>query len=150
MFSDLGMASMTNDTIDVLLVEGSDADSKRTSAAVRSAAPLASLVRVKDGDQALRLLFCKGLFTEEPQIPRLILLELDEPRTNGSAVLERLRDDTNARAVPVILLLSSRNERHLDAGHAAGASACLVKSFDGEEYISEVSRFVKRYLERMH
>jgi CheY-like chemotaxis protein len=140
---------MANDTIDVLLIEDSDADSKRTAAAVRSAAPLASLVRVKDGDQALRLLFCKGLFTEEPQIPRLIFLELDAPRTNGSAVLERLRGDTNARAVPVILLLSSPNE-DIDAGQSAGASACLLKSFHAEDYCFEVSRFVKRYLERMH
>jgi CheY-like chemotaxis protein len=149
-FSDFGTASMTNDTIDVLLVENSDADSRITSAAVRTAAPLASLVRVKDGDQALRLIFSKGLFTKEPQIPRLILLELHAPRTNGSAVLERLRDDANARAVPVVLLTSSPIEGHVEASHASGAYACLVKSFHPDEYFSEVSRFVKHYLKWTH
>jgi len=142
--------NMTDDTIDVLLIEDSDADSKITSAAVRRAAPLASLVRVKDGDQALRLLFCKGLFTAEPQIPKLILLDFDAPRTNGSVVLERLRDDSNSCAVPVILLISSRNEHHFDAGDVLGAYACLVKPFHPDEYLTEVSRVVKNCLEWVH
>lgn len=140
----------TNDTIDVLLIEDSDADSKLTSAAVRRAAPTASLVRVKDGDQALRLLFCKGLFTEEPQIPRLVLLELDAPRTRGTVVLERLRDDSTARSIPVIVLMSNCYGSDLEEGYALGAKACLVKPFHPEDYCFEVSRVVKHYLEWTH
>jgi len=131
-------------TIDVLLVDDCDADSKLTSAAVRKAAPSASLVRVKDGEQALRLIFHQGLFTSEPHVPRLIVLEWDVPRTNGCGVLRRLRDATDA--IPVIVLTSSQDRQAIDESYALGARECLIKPSNADEYCSEVERAVQRHL----
>jgi CheY-like chemotaxis protein len=132
-------------TIDVLLIDDCDADSKITFAAVRRAAPLASLVRVKDGEQALRLMFHQGLFTNAPHVPRLIVLELNVPRTNGRGVLRRLRDETLAERVPVIVLTSSPDRAALEESYALGARECLVKPNDTAEYLSEVTSAVRRH-----
>jgi two-component system response regulator len=132
-------------TIDVLLVEDSDADSKIASAAVRRVAPSASLVRVKDGEQALRLILHKGLFTSAPHVPRLIVLELNVPRTDGHGVLRRLRDEGTAR-IPIIVVTSSADRQAIDASYALGAQECVFKAGDSNEYFSGVARAVQRHL----
>lgn len=133
-------------SIDVLLIDDCDADSRITSAAVRRAAPSASLVRVKDGEQALRLMLHKGLFTKAPHVPRLIVLELNLPRTNGCGVLRRLRAEAGASVVPVVVLTSSRDRQAIEESYALGARECLVKPDNADDYLSEVTRVVQRYL----
>lgn len=130
---------------DVLLVDDSDADSKIASAAVRSVAPSASVVRVKDGEQALRLMFHQGLFTSTPHVPRLILLELNVPRTNGCGVLRRLRDETDAAHVKVIVLTANRDHAAISESYALGANDCVLKPGSADEYFSEVGRVVQRH-----
>lgn len=133
-------------TIDVLLIDDCDADSKLTSAAVHRVAPAASLVRVKDGEQALRLMFRQGLFTRAPHVPRLILLELNVPGAGGCDVLRRLHDETNVARVPVIVLTSSCDRQAIDASYALGARECLLKPIDAEIYVIEVERVVQQHL----
>lgn len=133
-------------TIDILLIDDCDADSNRTRAAVRRAAPSASLVRVKDGEQALRLMFQQGLYTTAPHIPLLVLLELNVPRTDGCGVLRRLRNETNGARIPVIVLTSCSDQRVIDASYALGARECLVKPSDADEYSSEVECVVQQHL----
>ena len=134
-----------HETIDVLLIDACDADSKLTRAAVRSAAPAASLVRVKDGEQSLRLMFDNGLYTKAPHVPRLVLLELNVPRTNGHGVLRRLRDEASG-AGAVVVLTSSRDRAAIEASYALGALECLSKPHDADVYRREVERVVRRHL----
>jgi response regulator RpfG family c-di-GMP phosphodiesterase len=133
-------------TIDVLLIDDSDADSKITAAAVRNAAPAASLVRVKDGEQALRLIFFKGLFTVEPHTPRLVLLELNVPRRTAHQLLEGLRRDTDRQRVPVVVFTACRDRSALEEVYELGARECLVKAGDAHAYHGQVASAVQRYL----
>ena len=135
-----------HERIDVLLIDACDADSKLTRAAVRSAAPTASLVRVKDGEQALRLMFDNGLYTKAPHVPRLVLLELNVPRTNGHGVLRRLRDEVSGAGVAVVVLTSSRDRAAIEASYTLGALECLSKPHDPDVYRREVERVVRRHL----
>lgn len=133
-------------TIDILLIDDCDADSKMTSAAVRRAAPSASLVRVKDGEQALRLMFHQGLFTQAPHVPRLVVLELRLPRASGRCVLERLCNDEDAPEIPVLVLTSSSDPHELCDSYALGARECVVKPSDANEYLDRVAVAVQRHL----
>lgn len=133
-------------TIDVLLIDDCDADSRITSAAVRLAAPMASIVRVKDPEQALRLMFCHGLFTKAPHTPRLIVLELNVRCEGGRIVLEQLREHPKAPAVPVLVLTSNSDRHAIEQSYALGARECLVKPLDSAEYLNEVARAVERHL----
>jgi CheY-like chemotaxis protein len=133
-------------TIDILIVDDSDLHARITSAAVRQVAPGASLVRVKDGEQAIRLMFCKGLFTEAPHIPRLILLELNVPRANGCAVLRRLHAQADVPTVPVIVLTTNADSQALAESYALGARACLIKPANADEYLHQVANVIDRFL----
>lgn len=133
-------------TIDILLIDPSDADSKKTAAAIRRVAPAASLVRVKDSQQALRLMFRKGLFTEAPHIPRLIVLELTLADSRGTAVLARLRGQALVQKIPVIVLASAMNADDRRESYALGARECLVKPIDVERYLRDVTCAIERHL----
>lgn len=131
-------------TVDVLLIDDCDASCKVTSAAIRRAAPTASLVRVKHGEQALRLIFDQGLLTHAPHIPRLIVLAWNVSNPSGDLVLRRLRE-TSAPAIPVIVLTATSDRHSIAESYALGARECLVKSRTAD-YLSQMAQAVQRHL----
>jgi two-component system, response regulator len=135
-----------NEVIDIMLVDNSDADARTTMKAVRRAAPSASVLRVKDGEQALRFLFRRGLFTREPQLPRLILLDLTVPIINGRRVLERVRTHATTNNIPVIVLTSQPDARAVHESYALGAQAFVAKSAEACGYVCEVSNHITTWL----
>jgi two-component system response regulator len=135
-----------NEEIDIMLVDDSDADARTTMKAVRRAAPSASVLRVKDGEQALRFLFRRGLFTREPQLPRLILLDLTVPIVSGRRVLERVRTEATTNDIPVIVLTSQPDARALHESYALGAQAFVAKSAEACDYVFEVSNHITTWL----
>lgn len=72
-----------------------------------------AIVRVKDGEQAVRCLFQRGLLTEEPETPHLILLAAELPIVSMNAVIARLRQHPRTQAIPVIVI--RRDEGRDDA-----------------------------------
>lgn len=66
--------------------------------------PRATGLRVKDGEQALRFLFHRGLFTEKPETPDLIVLSAELPIVIMNIVLARLRQHPRTQDVAVIVV----------------------------------------------
>jgi CheY-like chemotaxis protein len=62
------------------------------------------MARVKDGEQAVRFLFQRGLLTEEPETPDLVVLAAELPIVPENAIIARLRQHPRTQAVPVILM----------------------------------------------
>src|ERR1700719_1787818 len=68
----------------------------------------------KDGQEALDYVFCKGAYAgREAILPRLILLDLVLPKVGGLEVLRIIKSDPHTKAIPVVILTSSREEREL-------------------------------------
>jgi two-component system response regulator len=134
-----------NDVIDIMLVDDCDTDARTTMKAVRRAAPTASVLRIKDGEQALRFLFARGLFTREPQLPRLILLDLTLPIVSGWRVLERVRTDASTNDIPVIVT-SLRDSEAMQETHTLGAQAFVMKSVGPCEYVGQVASHISACL----
>jgi DNA-binding NarL/FixJ family response regulator len=133
------------DDIDVLLIEPSDADAKRTLAAIRKAKPDASTLRVVDAAQASRLMFGQGLFTEEPQIPRLILVDLPAAGDAAKDALLRLRSLGLRRPVPIVIFSSQRTDRDILNAHLLGAHLNLQKPEEPDAYATAVQRIIRTW-----
>lgn len=126
--------------VEILLVEDSDADAEMTLRALRKRNLTNRLVRVKDGVEALDLVFGTGAYADRPPIrPRLILLDLKMPRLDGIDVLKRLKADERTRMIPVVMLTSSSEERDVVESYRLGANSYLVKPVDFAEFIEVVS-----------
>jgi DNA-binding NarL/FixJ family response regulator len=132
--------------IDVLVADYADRDARKTLAAIRRVAPIASTLRVLHGDQAARLMFNRGLFTAEPQIPRLVILDLNLPRIDGKSLLRRLSRHARTQRVPVVVFTESRNAEDIHDSYRLGARAYIEKPADPLRYDLAVEQVAAKWL----
>ncbi len=120
--------------IEILLVEDSADDAEMTIRALRKRNLANGIVHVRDGEAALEF-----LHAGDAPPPRLVLLDLKMPKLGGLEVLKRLREDARTRALPVVILTSSKEEPDVQAGYALGANSYIVKPVDFEKFQEAVS-----------
>jgi two-component system, response regulator len=127
---------MNMNEVDILLVDDSQDDVDLTLHALR-AENLANTVFVaRDGEEALNFLFCSGPHAQRSfdHPPKLVLLDLKLPKVDGMQVLKQVKSDARTRAIPVVLMTSSKEERDLVRGYALGANSYLQKPVDFDEF----------------
>jgi two-component system response regulator len=114
---------MTDTPADILLVEDDPNDLKLALHAFRAHA-LANPVSVaRDGAEALEFVFRTDRYAGRPGgNPRVILLDLKLPLVDGLDILRRLKADPRTRAIPVVALSSSREERDLVETYRMGST----------------------------
>ncbi|MEO8038539.1 MAG: response regulator [Betaproteobacteria bacterium] len=129
------------EAVEILLAEDSDADAEMTLRALRKNKVTNSVVRVKDGAEALQYLYREGAFAGRADVlPKLVLLDLKMPKVDGIEVLRRIKDDPALRAIPVVMLTSSAEERDVVDSYALGVNSYLVKPVEFERFVDEVAR----------
>jgi CheY-like chemotaxis protein len=67
-----------------------------------------------------------------------MLLDLKMPKVDGLEVLRQVKGDPALRAVPVVMLTSSREEGDLLQSYQLGVNAYVVKPVDFAEFMSAV------------
>ncbi len=123
----------------VLLVEDSAKDVELTLAALEEHRLANEVVVAHDGVEALDYLHRRGAFQERPAgNPAVVLLDLKMPKLDGLEVLRRMRADDRLRAIPVVMLTSSREERDVIESYQLGVNAYVVKPVGFQEFIDAV------------
>lgn len=102
-------------TLHVLVAEPSDDHWTSISAGIRHYRSDASILRVKDGEQAARFLFYKGQFSDEPETPGLVVLSADLALVPAEAIIARLRQRPETPTTPVIVVCRD-NGQNVDLG----------------------------------
>jgi CheY-like chemotaxis protein len=120
----------------VLVVEDSPEDFEATRRSLQRSGFPHPLVHVGDGDAALDYLFHRGSFSRADRSPRprLILLDLNLPGTDGRQVLASIKADDDLRRIPVVVFTTSRDERDIEACYRAGANSYVQKPVDLPEF----------------
>lgn len=127
--------------VEILLVEDSKADAEMTLRTLTRRGIANSIEWVRDGVEALDYLFCTGTYAERSNgAPKLVLLDLKMPRMDGLQVLERMKQDPRTRAIPVVMMTSSRQEGDLVASYQLGVNSFVVKPVDFGEFAETVSQ----------
>jgi len=127
---------MTQQDPQILLVEDNPKDVKLTLHALREE-NLANAVQVaRDGEEALDFLFCRGEFASRSfdRPPRLVLLDIKLPKVDGLEVLRAVKGDPRTKAIPVVVLTSSREENDLVKSYKLGANAYIQKPLDFDSF----------------
>jgi CheY-like chemotaxis protein len=121
----------------ILLVEDSTNDIELTLAALAENHLANEVVVVRDGAEALDFLYRRGLFKLRKEgNPAVVLLDLKLPKIDGLEVLEKMKTDPDLRAVPVVMLTSSREEKDLVRSYNLGVNAYVVKPVDFNEFVN--------------
>ena len=132
---------MTSDKFDIVLVEDNSDDAELTLRALRKTGIASSIIHLRDGEEALDFLFCKGAWSgrDAGHLPKLILLDLKMPKVDGIEVLRRVKSDARTRGIPVVLLSSSNEERDIARSYQLGVNSYVVKPVEFESYLKAVS-----------
>ena len=139
---------MATDELETLLVEDNPADVELTLHAFRQNNLANQIHIVRDGEEALEYLFCRGAYQTRclGPPPKLILLDLKLPKVGGIGVLQEVKSDSRTRAIPVIVLTSSKEERDLIASYQCGANSYILKPADFGQFRETVRQLCSYWL----
>jgi len=128
--------------VDVLLVEDNPQDRELTIRALKQSNLANHLVAVEDGAEALDLVFGRGKYAgrSTAPVPRVVLLDLKLPKVDGLEVLRVLKQDERTRAIPVVVVTSSKEDPDIKTAYALGANSYVVKPVDFDAFVEAVSR----------
>jgi CheY-like chemotaxis protein len=94
------------------------------------------IIHTKDGEAALHFLNHRlsdktnGSFP----LPNLILLDLRLPKIDGVNILASIKNDTNFKQIPVVVLTTSESPYDIEKSYSNHANSYLVKPSDYPNY----------------
>jgi CheY-like chemotaxis protein len=137
---------MTPQGYEILLVEDDPADAELTVHALRKERLANHIEIARDGAEALDFLFCRGAYSNRSftNPPRVVLLDLKLPKISGHEVLRAIKEDERTRAIPVVVLTSSNQERDLVECYRLGVNSYIQKPVDLQKF-QEVARHFGMY-----
>jgi two-component system response regulator len=131
-----------NQAVEILLVEDNPEDLELTRRALLKA-HLSNRIQVaRDGAEALDFIFCQGPYTARrmEDAPRVVLLDLKLPKIDGLEVLKRIKGDPRTRAIPVVMLTSSKEQSDLIESYKLGVNSYIVKPVNFEGFVAAVQQ----------
>ena len=129
------------EAVDILLVEDNPRDAELTTRALKKNNLANLLFTVEDGAEALDFILCRGKYAmrDGSHPPKVVLLDLKLPKVSGLEVLRVLKQDEKTRAVPVVIVTSSREDPDIKTAYALGANSYVVKPVDFDAFAEAVS-----------
>ena len=127
---------MTELGIEILLVEDNEADVELTQRAFEADHLANRIEVVRDGEEALDFLFCRGPYAHRSfnTPPRLVLMDLKLPKVHGLEVLRQVKADPRTRAIPIIVMTSSTEEGDLVRSYHYGVNSYIQKPVDFTDF----------------
>jgi len=126
----------------VLLVEDNPQDLELTLRALRRAGLGADVHVARDGVEALDFVLGPGGGSGAAPARRLqlILLDLKLPKCDGLEVISRLKSDPRTRAIPIVVLTSSREASDVARSYQLGANSYVVKPVEYDRFSNAVAQ----------
>lgn len=95
----------------------------------------------RDGAEALDYLYRRGQFADRPDgHPVVVFLDLKMPKIDGQEVLRQVKSDPELKAIPIVVLTSSREEQDLVESYSHNANAYVVKPVAFESFVEVVKQ----------
>jgi two-component system response regulator len=122
--------------IEILLVEDDPLDLEMTLRSLQSDHVNNRIEVARDGEEALDFLFCRGAHSgrSPQQQPKLILLDLKLPKIDGLEVLREIRATPQTKAIPVVVLTSSAEQRDIVETYRLGVNSYIQKPVDSSQF----------------
>ena len=131
-----------DEMVEILIVENSTADAEMAIQALRNMRVTNRVFVVRDGQEALDFLFCKGEYAHRKHSdrPQIILLDLAVPKVEGLEVLRLIKADPRSRTIPVVVMAAANRERDIATSQKLGADAYIVKPVDFQNLSGVIPR----------
>lgn len=131
--------------IEILLIEDNPGDVRLTIEALRTNKIHNKMLVANDGVEALEMLRRQGAHADAGR-PDLILLDLNLPRKDGREVLEEIKQDSELKRIPVVVLTTSSAEEDIMRSYNLHANAFVTKPVRLAEFIEAVKSIEEFWL----
>lgn len=128
--------------IEILLIEDNASDSELAVRELRRHKFANRIHVIADGAEALDFIFCRGRYEGRSfsRPPKVILLDLKLPKVDGLEVLAALKKDQRTRAIPVVVMTSSNEQRDLVNSYQLGVNAFIQKPVHFDAFSQVIER----------
>ena len=96
------------------------------------------VIQCRDGQDALETLN-KGIRCQ------LVICDIEMPRLNGFQFLAQIRQDSELKALPVVMLTSRQGDRHRQQASQLGANGYFIKPLGGQQLLLKITDLVKTH-----
>ena len=119
----------THQSITILMADDDPEDRMLTQEGFGESRLANDLRLVEDGEELMDYLFRRGRYSDPASAPRpgLILLDLNMPRKDGREALAEIKSDPSLRAVPVVVLTTSKAEEDIVRTYDLGVNSYITK-----------------------
>lgn len=125
----------------IVIAEDDPNDLELTLAALEEHNLSNRVVPVRDGEEILDYLRRRGKFEGRPGgNPGLVLLDLKMPKRDGIEVLREVKSDEALRAIPIVVLTSSKESSDLEKCYELGVNAYVVKPVKFADFVAAVKK----------
>jgi two-component system, response regulator len=133
---------MSSEPVDILLVEDNPNDAELALYALEKHKLANRIEIVRDGAEAIDYLFRTGAYTprKAERLPHLILLDLKRPKLDGIEVLKEIKSDERTKAIPVVMLTTSREESDIVESYRLGVNSYIVKPADFSQFTKAIEQ----------
>jgi len=94
------------------------------------------VISAKDGVDALELL--------NQKIPDLIILDIEMPRMDGFDFTIAVRNDSNFKKIPIIMISSRAGRKHLDKAFQLGVDFFISKPYEESHLLAKISELLEK------
>jgi len=135
--------------ITILMADDDPDDRLLTADALKEARLINDIRFVENGEELLDYLRKQGKFSGAVDAPRpgLILLDLNMPRKDGRTVLKELKQDTDLRTIPVVVLTTSKDDEDVYKSYDLGVNSYIVKPVTFEALVDILQTLEKYWFE---
>lgn len=126
--------------IEIFMLEDSPADIEMAKELFEQAKIINNFSYTEDGESALDYLNKRGKY-ENAKTPDIIILDINVPRVNGIKVLEEIKNNSQLKRIPVIMLTTSDDSDDIEKSYAKYANAYIQKPLQIKDFYNIVNTF---------
>jgi CheY-like chemotaxis protein len=129
---------MNHEPLTILLAEDDDGHARLIERNLQRAGFVNSIVRAKDGQEALDIVRGKNGLSPDTQF--LLLLDINMPRVDGLEVLRQIKGDPQTAKTPAIMLTTTDDPREVERCYSLGCSIYITKPVRYEDFVEALNR----------
>lgn len=126
----------------ILVAEDDEDDKIFIKDAFKKLKILNEVTFVENGEELIN-----NLKSPDIKLPDIIFLDLNMPIINGMQALKIIKEDSELKKIPIIVLTTSKNEEDVLKTYKIGISAYIIKPFTFDDLISIVQKTANYYFE---
>ena len=117
----------------ILLVEDDEDHAEFIKRILQRADPEVTLIRVKDGAEAISFILQKSPY-QNRRLPALVILDLKLPKKSGHEVLEEIKSHSSYKSIPFVVLTTSDADIDKERAYSHHVNSYLVKPMEAEQF----------------